>query len=117
MQNQKRLIKGFVFTFESILALMLFALMLFSIPQENNPTLKELIILQQSSDLLRVWSQIYPTEEEMIKDAKTIFSNNVSLKINGSEVLTCEGKNKLSQEGVLIDKMLNENKIIIIICY
>ena len=117
MQDQKRLTKGFVFTFESIIALILFALMLFSIHQENNPTLKELIILQQSSDIIRVWSQIYPTEEEMIKDSKTIFSNNVSLKINGKEVLTCEGKNKLSQEGILLDKMLNENKIIVTICY
>ena len=109
--------KGFVFTFESIIALLLFALMLYAIPAQNNSNLKELLIIQQSNDLLRVWSQIYPTNEEMISDTNLIFQNKAILKINNIELTNCSGTNKIATEGVILDQLLNENKITIIVCY
>ncbi len=115
---QKRTVtKGFVFTFEAILTMLLFTLMLFAIPTQTNPNLKEVLILQQSNDLLRVWSQTYPTEQEMISDAKIVFQNNSTVKINGKELITCQGKNKISTEGILLDDLLVENNITIIVCY
>jgi len=117
LQNQRNLNKGFVFTFETIIALLLFALMLFSITVQKNPNLEELIIMQQSNDLLRVWSQIYPTNEEMISDTNLIFQNKAMLKINELELTNCSGTNKIATEGVILDQLLNENKITIIVCY
>jgi hypothetical protein len=109
--------KGFVFTFESILTLLLFALMLYSIPAEKNFTLKELLITQQADDLLRVWSQSYPNESEIIEDTKMMFGNNAKISLNGKEILNCEGTNKISIEGIILDDTLNENNLNITICY
>jgi hypothetical protein len=110
--------KGFVFTFEAILTILIFILLLYSIPQEKNPSLKELIITQQANDLIRVWSQEYFTEEEMISDAKKIFNNKVNLWVNEKELTKCnDTKNTISSEGVILDQQLKENKIKIIVCY
>lgn len=117
MQNKINPNRGFVFTFEAILAMLLFMLMLFSIPAHNNSNLKELLILQEANDLLRVWSQNYPNEQEMITDAKTLFENKVSIKVNDKELTTCQGRNKISTEGIIFNDLLIEDKITIIVCY
>jgi len=117
MQNRKKLNKGFVFTFEAILALLLFVLILFTIPTQINTNLKELLITEQANDLLRVWSQTYPTESQMIFDTKLIFENKASVIINNKELTTCTGKNKIATEGTLLNNFLLENRITIIVCY
>lgn len=117
MQNEIKSAKGFVFTFEAILALLLFALMLFTIHEEKDMNFKELIITQQANDLLRVWSQKYPTENEMMTDIKSVFENNAGIKINEKEILKCDGSNKLATEGIILNEFLKENKIIITVCY
>lgn len=109
--------KGFVFTFESTLTLLLFALMLFAIPTQKNTNLEELLILQQSNDLLRVWSQNYPTEIEMINDTKLVFQDKAIVKLNDIELTKCSGKNKIATQGIILDNFLVENKITIIVCY
>lgn len=118
MQNKIKN-KGFVFTFEAIFALLLFALMLFSIPIQDNSNLKELLIIQKANDLLRVWSQDYPNEMEMIIDTKTVFQNTAKVKINDKELVnfTCSKVNQIATEGILLDDLLIENKITIIVCY
>jgi hypothetical protein len=117
LQIRKTLNRGFVFTFEAILALLLFALMLFAIPTQSNTNLEELLILQQSNDLLRVWSQSYPNEQELINDTKLVFQDKAIVKLNDKGLTTCFGKNKIATEGVLLDNLLIENKITIIVCY
>ena len=117
MQNQRNLNKGFVFTFEAIIALLLFALMLYAIPLQKNSNLEELLIIQESNDLLRVWSQNYPTNEEMIFDTTLIFQNKAILKLNDRELTNCSGTNKIATNGVILNQLLNENKITIIVCY
>ena len=117
MQNRIKLNKGFVFTFEAILALLLFALMLYSIPLQKNSNLQELIIIQQSNDLLRVWSQSYPTEQEILFDTKLLFENNAEIMLNEKELTKCIGKNKIATEGIILDDFLIENKIKINVCY
>ena len=117
MQNKISSIKGFVFTFEAILTLLLFALMLYSIPSQRSPNLEELIIIQQSNDLLRVWSQNYPSEKEILFDTKSIFENKAGVKLNEKEITTCTGKNKLATEGIILNDLLIEDKITITVCY
>ena len=117
MQNRIKSIKGFVFTFEAIIALLLFALMLYSIHPQKNSNLEELIIIQQSNDLLRVWSQNYPSEEEILFDTKAVFENNAGVKINEKELTTCTGKDKLVTEGIMLNDLLIEDKITLIVCY
>jgi hypothetical protein len=114
---QRKLSKGFVFTFEAILTILIFILLLYSLPQEKTPTFKELIITQQANDLLRVWSQECLAEEEIMRDAKQLFKNQVSLWINEKELTKCNAKNTIATEGIILDQHLKENKIKIIICY
>lgn len=109
--------KAFVFTFEAILTLLIFILLLYSIPQEKNASLKELIITQQANDLLKVWSQKYPPEQEMISDSKKLFNNKTSIFIDEKEITSCNGKNIISSEGIILDEFLNEKKIRITVCY
>ncbi len=93
--------------------------MLFAIPEQKNTNLEELLILQQSNDLLRVWSQSYPTEIEMINDTKLIFQEKAIVKLNDIELnqQKCSGKNKIATQGIILNDFLIENKITIIVCY
>jgi hypothetical protein len=110
--------KGFAFSFEAIISLMLFALMLFAIPQQNEPTLKELIILQQENDLIKVWSATNWNEQILISDTNLVFSENAEIWINERKINSCEKrKNSIASEGTLLDSTLNENKIKLVVYY
>lgn len=110
--------KGFVFALESTISILLFALMLFSLPTQNNFSLKELAITQQENDLLRVWSAKETSESEMIKDTKELLGENVELWVGTKQILTAQSKkNSISIEGIILNSALQENKIKIIVYY
>jgi len=116
--------KGFVFTLQSAIAIILLTLMLFSLPQAKNDSLKELAIIQQENDLLRVWSAKETTQNEMIQDTKLMFGEKAELFINETKILTkneglpfSENKSCISSSGTLVEKpFLNEKKITIRVC-
>ncbi|MFA5763735.1 MAG: hypothetical protein WC915_02895 [archaeon] len=108
--------KGFVLSFEAALTLILFSLILLSVPQPKTESFTELIILQQENDLLKIWSKDY-SPLEMIKDIKTNFTN-ASLFID--EIQLVNGnitKNSIASEGVLLDLILIEHKVRIVVYY
>ena len=79
--------KGFVFSLEAMISLLLFALILFSLPQKEAFSLKELTITQQENDLLRVWSAKESSEQEMIFDIQQMFGENAELWINDKPLI------------------------------
>ncbi len=123
-KNKQRLMKnvsrkkGFAFSFEAIISLMLFSLMLFTLSTPKQTTLKELIILEQENDLIKVWSATNWNEQTLIKDTQTIFGKNAEVWINEKNILQSETKkNSIASEGTLLDTSLNENKVKIIVYF
>jgi len=110
--------KGFVFSLEATIALILFVLMLVALPTHNTSSLKELLILQQENDLLRVWSAKQSSTQEMLSDIKLLFGENGELWINETQLNKAKvAKNSISSEGIILDDSLKENKIRIIVKY
>ena len=120
MSNIMRFIreKGFVFSLEATLSLLLFALMLFALPPQESFSLKELAATQQANDLLRVWSAKQTNETEMISDTKILFENNAELWINETQLLSAEKKkNSIATEGIILNEKLFEKNIKLIVYY
>lgn len=71
--------KGFVISIEAMISLLVLILVLLSLPQENNTSLKELLITQQENDLLRVWASEQPliNQNDLINDSKK-YSEKIS---------------------------------------
>jgi len=116
--KQSMMQKGFIFTMEAALSLLMLALMIASLPQPNAFSLKELAITQQANDLLRVWSAKSTAETEMISDTNKMFLGNAELWIRGTKLLGSSIKNNsIATEGILIDGLLNEKKVKIIVYY
>jgi len=110
--------KGFVFSLEATLALILFGLMLFTLPQIQTTSLKELAISQQQNDLLRVWSAKESSESEMSTDTQKMFGQNAEVWVNKKQLLPSQKKkNALASEGILLDEKLNEKRVKIIVYY
>jgi hypothetical protein len=115
-KNEKQ--KGFTFTMEAIIALLLFALMLFALPAQKPDSLKELLALQQANDLLRVWSITGINETEMINGTKQLFGENAELWINETKLLEAQKtRNSIATEGIIWSPLRNENKIKVVIYY
>jgi len=109
--------KGFVFSFEAIIALLLFATILLSMNFGKDTSLKELMILQQENDLLKVWSVNFPTKGEMINDTKGLF-NNFELFLDNKKISgTKNGENSIASEATILDNYLTEHKIKIIVYF
>jgi len=108
---------GFVFSFEAIIALLLLATILLSMNFGETNSLKELLILQQENDLLKVWSANFQSETEMINDTKLLFDNYELFLDNKKISGTGNGKNSVASEAVLVDNYLIERKIKIIVYF
>ncbi|NMA44879.1 MAG: hypothetical protein GX950_03660 [Candidatus Diapherotrites archaeon] len=116
--------KGFVISIEAMISLLVLILVLLSLPQENNTSLKELLITQQENDLLRVWASEQPliNQNDLINDSKKIFGENFTLyldgkKIYGNQINLQKKENCVSSEGTIIEKItLIEKNIKIIVC-
>lgn len=109
--NKKTNKKGFNFSTEATIMLLLVSMILISIPQNKPQSYKELAITQKANDLLRVWSISIPNESEILSDAKWFLEKNYEISINGKKYGELEGKNKITVEGIILDNELNENKI------
>ncbi len=108
--------KGFIISFEAGLSLIMFSLILISFSFPNNESFKDLIVLQQSNDLLKIWSKNFPTEDEMINDASQFFKN-ASILINKNELTIgkkCLGNN-VASEAIIFDDHLNKKNVRIIV--
>jgi hypothetical protein len=117
-KSTRLLSKGFVFSLEAGIALLLFTLMLFALPQTKTHTAKELALVQQENDLLRVWSAKETRESEMIQDVKLMFGTNATLWVNEKQVLQGQiKKNSISTEGIILNALLQEQKIRIIVYF
>jgi hypothetical protein len=110
--------KGFFFTLEAFVSLMLFSLIIFTLPQAQESSLKELAISQQTNDLLRVWSAKNTNQNEMIHDTQELFGQNAELWVNEKQIVFAEKKkNAFSSEGIIVDEQLKENKIRVLVYY
>ncbi|MDD3084087.1 MAG: hypothetical protein PHP82_03630 [Candidatus ainarchaeum sp.] len=108
--------KGFIISLEASFSLLMFSLILISISFPINESFKELIIVQQENDLLKIWSKKFPTEEEIIQDTKMLFQN-ASIFLDEKEIIIgkkCSG-NSLANEAMIFDNQLNEKNIRIIV--
>ncbi len=106
--------KGFIFSFEATLSILIFSLILISLPYSKTDNYSELIIIQQENDLLKVWSKNY-SETEMIKDIKQLFES-ASLFVNDIKILEGNKTNAaISSEGILLDEFLNEKRVRVVV--
>jgi len=114
----KSQLKGFVFSLEATISLMLFLLMLTTLPAQQNSTLKELLIVQQENDLLRVWSTKETSVQEMIYDTNLLFGESGEVWVNDKQLSKAKiAKNTIASEGIILDNLLNEKKVKIIVSY
>lgn len=109
--------KGVVFSFEALLALIIFILILLNLNLTETNSLKELLILEQENDLLKVWSVDFPSESEMLIDSSKLFSN-FELYLNEKKLSSAKIKNQsIASEATILDDNLVENKIRIIVYF
>ena len=108
--------KGFVFSLEAVVALLLFGMLLLSLAQPKPVSMKELLVLQQENDLLKVWSAHYPSEGEIIADTRLLFGSTAEVKVDGRVVAGAQGAAKgkaVSSEGIIVDDFLQEKKFLV----
>lgn len=109
--------KGFVFSFESTIALILFALILFSIPNYQSNDFRDLIIIQKSNDLLKVWSYEFNINE-FSSDAEFVFGKRVDVLVDGEFILKSNfGGERISTSKKIIDNYLNKRNVTINVYY
>ena len=109
--------KGIVFSFEALIALLFFATILITLHFGETNSLKELLVLQQENDLLKVWSSDFPNEEQMIIDTQMVFEN-FELFIDGKKFYgTKLEKNSIASEATIVDDYLIERKVSIVVYF
>lgn len=103
--------KGFIFSLEATLALIIFGTALLFLFQPTEISLKEVIILQQSNDLLKVWSIDYPTASEAINDCEQMFGNGFDLEIGGLKIKESDlSGDSITTNAILLDDFLVEKE-------
>jgi len=104
--------KGFIFSFEAILSLLLLLLMICFLPAQPNLSLKELACIQQANDLLRIWSLEETSESEMISDTKLVFENNAQVMMDEKIIYDNPKKNNsISTQGEILDEGLSARMV------
>ena len=106
--------KGFIFSMEAALSLLLIGMMLLSLSTPHPVTMKELLIIQQENDLLKIWSAQGFSETNALQDVKAAFGSNAEL-IVGGHVSTINGRNVISSEAVLLTDSLSEIRVRILV--
>lgn len=106
--------KGFVFSMEATLSLILIGLMILSLQAPRSVSLKEVLIVQQENDLLKIWSIQGFDETQARNDVFDAFGANGEIIINNRGA-TLIGERIISSEGILLDPFLNEIKVNIIV--
>ena len=109
--------RGIVFSFEALIALLFFATILISLPFSETTSLKELMVLQQENDLLKIWSVNFPTNPEMVTDTRLMFEN-FELFLDGIKIYGNEGgKDSIASEAIIVDDILVERKVRIVVYF
>jgi hypothetical protein len=107
--------KGFVFSFEALISLLIFSLLLISFPLEQKKDFTELIVLQQENDLLKIWNNDF-SEGEMKKDLA--YLGKGVLYIDNKLIYGVEKDEEgVASESIMLDKSLEERKVRIIFYY
>jgi hypothetical protein len=112
--------KGFVFSLEAGLALLIFSFALITLFLPQEISLKEIYVLQQENDLLKIWSIDYPTIPQALTDCKKMFGNNFELKIDGlnvSQNISPKNNESIASSAILLDNLLNERLFEIIVYF
>jgi len=109
--------RGFVFSLEAALALVAIASAIIFLPQVENISLEELMILQQENDLLKVWSYDPPSDGEANSDCALMFGEDYSLEIDGRQVkkVSCT-KRAIASEAIIVNDLLMEQNFRIEVC-
>lgn len=109
--------KGYVFTLEALLSLLIFALIISTVPVVESNSLKELIVLQQANDLLKVWSMKNLNEGEMVFDTKEMFGNNFSLYLDEKVLHKGFGNESVATSAKIMSNALIERKVRIVVYF
>ncbi|MBT4191675.1 MAG: hypothetical protein HOE11_00040 [Candidatus Diapherotrites archaeon] len=109
--------RGFVFTLESTIAILVFSLLLLTISFPASNSMTELLVIQQANDLLKVWSVTYPSNNEIVFDTRELFGSKASVSVDRIKILnnTCFG-DAVSSEAILLDDFLIEREFVINVC-
>lgn len=109
--------KGFIMTLDAAISFLLLVLIIISFSHQEEYSLKELAIIQQENDLLRVWSAKETSEGEMIKDITWLFEEAGVLYINEKKVYGNEKENCISSSTEILNRQtLVEKNITIAVC-
>ncbi len=105
-------IKGFTFTLEALISLMLLV-MIISIPiEENKNDLEKIYVLQKENDLIKVWIKTKNFDEkELEKDFKKMFPfQKGEIIINGkkTEIKGKKGENEIKSNGFYYENELKK---------
>lgn len=112
--------KGFVFSFESLISLLLFSILFISITTNTNSfdnNIDELIALKKGNDLLKIWSK-EPDILQVKSDTEFVFGNNASVYIDGIKIVEAKFNGEsISTSTKIIDEFLIEREIRIIVYF
>ncbi len=113
--------KGIAFSFEAALSLIFLALIIiYSGNQEQEESSAEILILQKSNDLLKIWAkQGIPGEKEMAEDFLLAFPQHYGkIIINKKETkIGREGKQAISTGFSFFSANLEKKEITLIVFY
>jgi len=122
MNKSKRRIgkNGIVFSFEATIAILFFGIILITLPTPSENSLKELLLVQQENDLLKIWGINFPSESEMIEDTQLMFKK-FDLFIDNKQIFSFSNTDpeisneSIASEGIIVDEYLVERKIRIVV--
>ena len=103
--------KGFYLSLGELIALLLVASALLALPESEEPSFKELVVLQKEHDLLKVWGKTLEFEEkELVQDFQEVFPNRSGfVEIDGKKLSVGEKQEAslVVAEGWLFDSTMN----------
>jgi hypothetical protein len=110
--------KGFLFSFEALISLLLFSLLIISFEtNEENYSFKELIALKKANDLLKVWSY-YPDILTIESDTKMVFDDHASVFVDDIKIVESKFSGEsISTNAEIIDSLLIKRNIRIIVYF
>lgn len=111
--------KGFIFSFEALISLLIFSILLIAVSQNTNSfensNIDELIALKKANDLLKVWA-IKPDILQIKSDTDMVFKKNASVFVDGVKIVDSKFSGEsISTSGKIIDEFLIEREIIIVV--
>ncbi|MDD3159461.1 MAG: hypothetical protein PHQ98_00660 [Candidatus ainarchaeum sp.] len=113
-------LRGQVFSFETIISIILVLILIVNVNFSINKNYTDLIIIQQENDLIKIWSYNNTNTDELITDAKKFF-NYFKIEVNGKIIFDnlneLNGKNCVTREEEINDLFFQFKKIKLNVCY